>query len=88
MLPAEAPQQALKAVVSLARRVGEKLFPSAAAEIIDDVIARDLPYYTPEISEETEAGINRFSKASGLLTASQPYDEIVATQFRDLWTVN
>jgi NitT/TauT family transport system substrate-binding protein len=81
-------QQALKADVSLARKVGEKLFPPAEAGIIADVIARDLPYYTPEISEETVAGINRFAKACGLLTASPPYDEIVATQFSGLWAIN
>jgi NitT/TauT family transport system substrate-binding protein len=54
--------------------------------LIADVVARDLPYYDPTISEQAVAGINRFAKACGLMTTSPRYDQIVAIQFRDLWT--
>ena len=79
-------ERALKADVSLATKVGRALFPPAEAALIADVVARDLPYYDPTISEQAVAGINRFAKACGLMTSSPPYDRIVATQFRDLWT--
>lgn len=80
-------QQAVKADVTLARKVGEKLFPPAEADLITDVVARDLPFYTPEISEETVAGIKRFARACGLLTGSPDYEMIVARQFSSLWQV-
>lgn len=79
-------QRALKADISLAGKVGEKLFPPAEAKIIADVVARDLPYYTPEISEETINGINRFARATKLMAGRPPYDRIVATEFRHFWT--
>lgn len=78
-------ERALKADVSLATKVGRALFPPAEAELIADVVARDLPYYDPTISEQAVAGINRFAKACGLMNGSVPYDRVVATQFRNLW---
>jgi ABC-type nitrate/sulfonate/bicarbonate transport system substrate-binding protein len=78
-------QRALKADVSLATKVGRALFPPAEAELIAEVVARDLPYYDPTISEEAVAGINRFAQASGLIERPAPYDRVVATQFRHLW---
>jgi ABC-type nitrate/sulfonate/bicarbonate transport system substrate-binding protein len=78
-------ERALKADVSLATKVGRALFPAAEAELIAEVVARDLPYYDPAISEQAVAGINRFAKASGLMNESVSYDRVVATQFRDLW---
>ena len=56
-----AAQLALKKDVSLATAVGRKLFPAAEAELIADVVARDLPYYTPTITDEALAGLVRFS---------------------------
>lgn len=79
-------ERVLKADVSLATKVGRALFPPAEAELIADVVARDLPYYDPTISEQAIAGINRFAKACGLINESAPYDRVVATQYRDLWT--
>ena len=48
---------------------------------IADVVARDLPYYTPEISDESLAGLIRFSQATGLLKGSSTREQMVATQF-------
>ena len=79
-------QQALKRDPSLATRVGKALFPPAEAALIADVIARDLPYYDPAISEAAVDGLNRFAQASGLARRSVPYNQVVALEFRHLWT--
>jgi NitT/TauT family transport system substrate-binding protein len=74
-------QRALVRDVSLATTVGRKLFPTTEAELIADVVARDLPYYSPAISDETLAGLIRFCRATGLLKGSPAREQIVATQF-------
>ena len=79
-------QRALKADVGLAAEVGRRLFPPAEAAVIGDVVARDLPYYEPSISEEAVVKMNGFARASGLLETSPPYDQVVARQFSPLWT--
>jgi NitT/TauT family transport system substrate-binding protein len=79
-------QRALKADVSLAAKVGRALFPPHEAALITDVVARDLPYYDPAISEEAVAGMSRFAIATGLAHEPAAYDEVVATRFRQLWT--
>jgi NitT/TauT family transport system substrate-binding protein len=81
-----AAQRALKADVSRATLVGRKLFPPAEAALIADVVARDLPYYDPTISRDAVDGLNRFSQAVGILKTPAPYEAIVATRFRELWT--
>jgi len=78
-------QRALKADVSLATRVGRALFPPHEAALIADVVERDLPYYDPVISEEAIAGMSRFARAAGLMQGPVSYEQVVATQFRDLW---
>ena len=78
-------QNAIKADVSLATEVGRKLFPASDAEMIADVVARDLPYYDAAISEEFVLGMNQFMIDLGWLDGPVPYDRVVATQFKDLW---
>ena len=78
-------QRALKARVEAAAKVGAKLFPPSEAALITELIRRDLPYYSPEISQEFVAGMNQFSRDVGILTNDVPYEEIVATEFRELW---
>ncbi len=80
-----ATQRALKADVSLATKVGRKLFPPSEAELIAELIRRDLPYYDPAVSEEFVAGMNRFARDVGILDGDVPYERVVATRFRDLW---
>ena len=41
---------------------------------------------TPAISHETFAACNRFAQAMGLAKQAAPYEDAVATQFRDLWS--
>ncbi len=78
-------QQALRNDLSLATTVGERLFPTAEAEMIADLVRRDLPYYDPVIAEESVADVNRFAKHVGLLSADVPYEQVVATRFAGLW---
>jgi NitT/TauT family transport system substrate-binding protein len=79
-------QRALKQDVRLATKVGRALFPPQEAALIADVVERDLPYYDPVISEQAVAGMNRFARAAGLMQGPVSYEQVVATQFRDLWT--
>ena len=77
--------KALKEDVSRATEVGRKRFPPSEAELIAELIRRDLPYYDPTITEETVTHMNRFAQDIGLLSAPVSYDQVVATQFTHLW---
>jgi NitT/TauT family transport system substrate-binding protein len=78
-------QNALKKNVGLATEVGRKLFPPAEAELIAELIRRDLPYYDASIPESFVVGMNRFAQDLGILTGNVSYEKVVATQFRQLW---
>src|SRR6516162_4648570 len=78
-------QAALRQNVAGATEVGRKLFPPSEAELIAELIRRDLPYYDPTISEAFVAGMNQFCRDVGILTGDVPYEGIVATQFSHLW---
>jgi ABC-type nitrate/sulfonate/bicarbonate transport system substrate-binding protein len=78
-------QNALKQDVSLATRVGQKLFPASEAALIADVVARDLPFYTPDISREFVDGMLEFQQHMGLIERPVPYEDVVATRFTKLW---
>jgi NitT/TauT family transport system substrate-binding protein len=78
-------QQALKDNVELALEVGRKLFPPSEAELIVDLIRRDLPFYDPRISPDFVAAMTQFSRDVGILEGHPAYDDVVAAQFRDLW---
>ena len=77
---------ALKQDISLATQVGRKLFPAEEAELIADVVERDLPFYTAAISPEFVQGMSEFSKAMGLIENDLTYDQVVDSQFTDIWT--
>jgi NitT/TauT family transport system substrate-binding protein len=79
-------QAALKKDVSLATLVGRKLFPPSEAELIAELIRRDLPFYDASISSAFVAGMNRFARDVGILRNDPPYERVVATQFSGLWT--
>jgi NitT/TauT family transport system substrate-binding protein len=79
-------QQALKADVSLATEVGRTLFPAFEAGLIGRIIQRDLPYYSPIISEWFVSCMNGYAHDVGLLaTADAPYESVVARRFAALW---
>lgn len=78
-------QAALKADTSLATQIGKKLFPPSEAELIAELIRRDLPYYDATISRPFVAGMNQFARDVGILKGDVPYEGVVATQFAHLW---
>jgi NitT/TauT family transport system substrate-binding protein len=69
---------ALKKDVLLATGIGRKLFPPAEAELIAELIRRDLPYYDTTISRDFVAGMNQFTRDVGILSGDVPYEKIVA----------
>jgi NitT/TauT family transport system substrate-binding protein len=78
-------QAALKENVGCATDIGRKLFPPSEAELIAELIRRDLPYYDASISRDFVAGMNQFSRDVGILSGDVPYEGIVPTQFSHLW---
>ncbi|MCE3241296.1 MAG: nitrate transporter substrate-binding protein [Deltaproteobacteria bacterium] len=78
-------QKALKADPTLAAEVGRRKFPQEAADLISTVVKRDLVFYDPVILQEEVEAMNRFAQAVGHLSGAVPYDEVVATRFRDSW---
>ena len=69
---------ALKADVSRATEIGRKLFPPSEAELIAELIRRDLPYYDTAISESFVTAMNAFAREQGILQGAVPYGQIVA----------
>jgi ABC-type nitrate/sulfonate/bicarbonate transport system substrate-binding protein len=69
-----------------ATEVGKKRFPAAEADLIAELIRRDLPYYDPTITEQKVTDMNRFAQDVGLLSAPFTYAQVVATQFSHLWS--
>lgn len=80
-----ATQKALRADVAQAGTAGKALFPPTEAGLITELIRRDLPYYSPRISEKTVSGMNRFTRDLGLLKNDVAYDDVVATRFSHVW---
>src|ERR1700757_1299509 len=60
-------QAALKESAARATEVGRKLFPPSEAELIAELIRRDLPYYDPSISPDFVEGMNQFALDIGIL---------------------
>jgi ABC-type nitrate/sulfonate/bicarbonate transport system substrate-binding protein len=77
--------KALKAYPNSATAVGRKRFPPSEAELIAELVRRDLPYYDANIPTEKVVSMNRFAQDIGLLSAPVAYDRVVATQFSHLW---
>src|SRR6476659_6380575 len=65
---------ALKANVALATEIGRKLFPPSEAELIAELIRRDLPYYDASVSRDFVTGMNQFSRDIGILKGDVPYE--------------
>ena len=78
--------RALREDPACATAVGRRLFPPAEAALIAELIARDLPFYDLVISEAFVADMNRFARAAGILAEDVPYERVVATRFRYLWS--
>jgi ABC-type nitrate/sulfonate/bicarbonate transport system substrate-binding protein len=65
--------------------IGRKLFPREQAELIAELVRRDLPYYDPTISEEFVAGMNRFARDLGILKGNPSYTDVVAADVIAAW---
>ncbi len=78
-------QKALRDDPSLAREVGQRKFPKDAAELIANVVARDVAFYDPAISEEMVLKMNRFAQTVGQLSGPVAYEDVVAVRYRELW---
>jgi NitT/TauT family transport system substrate-binding protein len=78
-------QAALKADVSRATEVGNKLFPPEEAGLIAELIRRDLPYYDATLSREFVIGMTAFLRGQGVIDGDVSYESVVATQFAPLW---
>ena len=72
-----ATQNALKADVSRATEVGKKRFPSREAALIGQIVERDLPFYTAEITEHSFEAINDFARHMSILDEGLPYSDVV-----------
>jgi ABC-type nitrate/sulfonate/bicarbonate transport system substrate-binding protein len=78
-------QRALSADPSRAVEVGQRLFPPDEAELIEDIIRRDAPFYSADISPQSVSSLNAFARATGLLSGDVEYEQVVARRFAHLW---
>jgi ABC-type nitrate/sulfonate/bicarbonate transport system substrate-binding protein len=78
-------QKALKADPKRATKVGEKWFPQFEASLIATLVERDLPFYDPAISKGTFDNMCKFVQTVGLTKGVGKYEDVVATQFSNLW---
>ena len=79
-------QKSLRADPAMAREVGRRKFPPESAALIAAVVERDARFYDPVISEAAVRRLNSFAQSIGHLSAPVPYDHVVATRCRRLWT--
>ena len=79
-------QRALRANPALAVGVGQRLFPPDEAEFIEDLVRRDAPYYSAEISPDVVSCLNRFCIDLGRLSDDVPFESVVETRFAHLWS--
>lgn len=70
---------ALKRDPGRATEVGRSLFPPAEAELIAELIRRDLPYYDTAITHESVSALNQFAIDMGFLSRQMPYEDVVWT---------
>ncbi len=77
--------RALSADPSRAGEVGLRLFPAEEAALIEDLVRRDTPFYSPAISPKSVVSLNDFARSTGLLSGDAAYEQVVARQFSHLW---
>jgi NitT/TauT family transport system substrate-binding protein len=80
-----AAQGRLKADPHLAEEVAGGLFPAFETSLIEELVRRDLPHYSPDVTEDAVAGLNDFSMAVGMASAPAPYEDVVALELRHVW---
>ena len=80
-----AAQRALKDDPSLAADAAKRHFPAAELALIPELVWRDALFYDPEISTDSVDSLNAFARATGLLSGTPAYEQVVATRFQSLW---
>jgi NitT/TauT family transport system substrate-binding protein len=78
--------EALKADVSLARKVGDARFPPSEAELIVELVRRDLPFYQTGISPAFVTTMLQFSRDVGILDRDLGYADVVAADGAAFWS--
>ncbi len=78
-------QKALKQDPSLAAKAAAKWFPEFETSLIAELIRRDGPFYDASISRGTVESMSKFGIDMGLSKQPAAYQDLVATQFSDLW---
>ena len=81
-------QAILKKDVAQATTVGKKLFPAWEAELIAQVVARDLPFYDPQITNDYYTRIATFAIEMGLATEAAAYDDVIFPDAAALWAAS
>ena len=79
---------ALKRDLSLAERVGRKLFPQHEASLIAELVRRDLPFYSSDITPSFVAGMNNFARDAGVLQRMPAYADVVAARLPSVRTTS
>jgi ABC-type nitrate/sulfonate/bicarbonate transport system substrate-binding protein len=72
---------ALKKNPDLATDIGRKLFPAHEADLIAELVRRDLPYYDTSISRDFVAGMNQFARDMCIQVGDVPYEKIVTRPY-------
>jgi NitT/TauT family transport system substrate-binding protein len=78
-------QSELRADPALATDVGRALFPPMEADLIAELVARDVDFYEQAISPEAVSGLVEFTRASGLTSDGAGYDDVVSPAAQKLW---
>ena len=81
-----AAQKALCVDPSIAADVGRRLFPPDEAALIEDLVRRDTPYYSAEISRSAVASLNNFCRNIDLPPGDVAYEQVAASQFTHIWS--
>ena len=77
-------QRDLQRDPSLATIVAKKLLPADEADLIEELITRDAPFYSLVISTEAVDGLMKVAMRPGLITHPVSYENLVAMSFQEL----
>ncbi len=80
-------QRVLQADPTVATTVASRHFPSDEAPLIAKLIARDAPFYEPQITIEAVNGMMDFALAQGLIGRRVAFEQIVSSQAAAAWSV-
>ncbi|MFD9665839.1 ABC transporter substrate-binding protein [Rhodococcus sp. NPDC059968] len=63
----------------------EELYPDLAPDLVANIYNASRDHFTSEISPQTYDAAMKIYQNTGLITDDVPYEEVVATQFSDIW---